>query len=261
MEEKIISKYFEDILIIHKDDVCECTEIIKSTLKSLNFNKYKIKNRDNVNEKDFNNKKLIISVGGDGTALKIAHYIKNDSLFFVVKNNSILSEGYITQANMKNFKDRLIKIIKGKFKIKKLPRLEAYVNNKKVEGLALNEISITRKKPYQTMMYDFNENIERATGIIVSTPLGSTAWNLSAGGKKMNINDKKFQFVIREPYRGKIYKVNKKQGFIKDNDSFGVKSITSGIIAFDSTKFHVEFKSNDVIKIKKSKSYINYIMF
>jgi NAD+ kinase len=255
-----IAKYLKNILIVYKEEECECTELVKNILIE-NKLKFKTIIRDNISKSNFKNIKLIISIGGDGTALKVAQFIKNNSLLLVVKNNSILSEGFLSQANIYDFEEKFKKIIKSKFKLRKLPRLEALINDVATNILAINEISITRIKPFQTLMYDLNKNIERATGILVSTPIGSTAWNLSAGGKKLDLNKKLFQFIIREPYKGKIYKVEKQQGFLKENESFIVRPITKGILAFDSTAKNIKFKSNDIIKIRKSKLSLNYIEF
>jgi len=260
MVKESLSKYLKNILIIYKDEKCECTEFIKKTLKEYKY-KSKIKMRDNIVNSDFLKEQLIITIGGDGTALKVAQYIKNNSLLLVVKDNSLLSEGYLSRTSMKNFKDSFEKILKNKFKVRKLPRLEAYINGKLIDNYAINEISISRIKPYQTLMYDLNKNIERATGIIVSTPLGSTGWNLSAGGKKLNLNDKRIQFIIREPYRGRIYKVEKRKGFLKDNKEFKVKIITNGVLSFDSTNNDFNINNNDEIIIKKSNKTLNYIEF
>lgn len=260
MTKPSFEKYLKNIFIVYKQEECECTKLVKDILKDnkLNFNS---KVRDKISSSDFKQNKLIISIGGDGTALKVAQFIKNESLLFVVKNNSILSEGFLSQANIFDFEKKFNKFLKSDFKIRKLPRLEAFINNKPLNILALNEISITRKKPYQTLMYDFNGNIERATGILISTPLGSTAWNLSAGGIKLNLDEQLFQFIIREPYRGKIYKVEKQQGLIKQNKVFTIMAITDGLISFDSTKKEISFDSNTEIKIQKSENDIKYIEF
>jgi len=188
----------------------------------------------------------------------MCQHIKNDSLVLGVNSDLKRSEGYLTRATEKDFARKIKKLIKGKAKIRKLSRLEVKINGKKLPILALNETSFSKTKPYLTFTYKLKGNIEKASGILVATPIGTTAWAKSTGGKVLKPGSKKMEFIIREPYVGKIYKIKKKYAAV---DSFTFKTISKGIIVFDSVSKEYHFNRGDTISVSLSKHPINLIEF
>ncbi|MFT4303609.1 MAG: hypothetical protein ACMXYG_03525 [Candidatus Woesearchaeota archaeon] len=252
-----IKDYLSNIIVVYKYENCAACNMVSAILNEIGY-KHRIKVRDNTSPKDFLKKALVIIVGGDGTVLRTCQKIRNDCIIFSVNSNPILTEGFLTRTKVDDFKKRFLYFIQGKAKIRELPRLQVLVNNKKIPGLAVNEISISREKPYLMYIYDLNKNIEKASGILVSTPIGSTAWTKSAGGKKLNIRNKYMEYVIREPYFGKIYKVKKRYGLVKE---FVFKTISDGIVVFDSINREYNIKSEDLISIKFSSKKILFVEF
>ncbi|MFT4297906.1 MAG: hypothetical protein ACMXX5_01820 [Candidatus Woesearchaeota archaeon] len=250
-----IQDYLKKIIVIYKYESCAGCAQVCNTLDSLNL-KYKKILRDKAAPQDFKNKSFVIIVAGDGTTLRTCQKIKNECLILTVNSSPLTTEGFLTRAKIDNFHKKFSNIIKGNFKIEKIPKLKVKVNNKILPKRAINEVLISTKSPYHTFIYDLNENIEKSTGILVSTPIGSTGWAKSAGGKVMKPNSKKMQFVIREPYNGRIYKVKKKYGIV---DSFKVKAISPGIIVFDSVENEFHFKKEDIIEVIYSKETLNFI--
>ena len=107
-------------------------KVVKNILKKHEIS-YRLANRDKLNKSQFRNKELVIAVGGDGTFLRAAHFINSQLLFGVnadVKNK----EGFFMKSDKNDFERKLKKIIKSKIRIMGLPRLEAHINNRKVEG-------------------------------------------------------------------------------------------------------------------------------
>ena len=104
----------------------------------------------------------------------------------------------------------LKKIIKNKFKIKKLPRLEAHIDGSRINSYALNEFYIGARKGYHAAKYmiELNGVKERhkSSGVLVATPAGSYAWASACFSKRLPLNSKNFQFVVREPYEGKVFR-------------------------------------------------------
>jgi NAD kinase len=250
-----IKEYLNNILVVYKHAGCSGCVRVSEMLDSLGYKHKKIL-RDKVTKNDFKDKKLVIIVAGDGTTLRTCQKISNDCLVFTVNNHPLITEGFLTRADVDNFTKKFNKIIKGNFKVRLLPRLEARINGELLPQIALNEISISTEKPYHTLIYDFKKNIEKASGILISTPIGSTAWLLSAGGKKLSLNSDKMAYVIREPYRGKIYKVRNRSGI---TNNFKVKAISKGVLVFDSVEKEHYFKSEDTIEVSFSDSPIYFV--
>ena len=240
-------------------------DAVKKVTKKYNIN-FKLVNRDKLNKIQFKNADLVIAVGGDGTFLRAAHFIGKQLLFGVnadVKNK----EGFFMKSNKNNFGKKFKKILKNEFKIKKLPRLEAYINNKKIEVPALNEFFVGARKSYHAAKYTIQVNRrkekQKSSGILVTTPTGSYAWAKSCCSKTLPLNSKNFQLVVREPYEGNIFK-NYKLKYVVLNQNQKIK-ITSemldGILMADSVSKEYTFKNSSKATIKLSNKYLNAIRF
>ena len=230
--------------------------------------KHKIKNRlanrDKLRKSQFKNADLVIAVGGDGTFLRAAQFIENQLLFGMnsdVKNK----EGFFMKSNIKNFEKKFGKIIKGKIKIKKLPRLQAFINNKKIGTLALNEFFIGAKKSYHAAKYIIQANgrkeRQKSSGILITTPTGSHAWAKSCCSKTLKLNSKGFQFVVREPYEGKVFKnYGLKYGLLSRKQKISVISeMLDGILIADSVSREHILKNGSKATVKLSERYLNAV--
>ena len=131
----------------------------------------------------------IITLGGDGTLMRVARDIAGLNIPILGINMGHL--GYLTSVkkedDVENIIDRLLSL---DFTIEKRMMLKGYAIKKGVQTkkyLALNEIVINRILTGKTIQCKINVNDEylnsyNSDGIIISTPTGSTAYNLSAGG-------------------------------------------------------------------------------
>lgn len=236
---------------------------VKNALKRRKIN-YRLASRDKLKKPEFQGKDLILAVGGDGTFLRAAHFITNQILFGVnsdVKNK----EGFFMKANKKNFEEKLEKIIKGKAKVRKLPRMEAYISNKKIETLALNEFFIGARKSYHAAKYIIEvgskKERQKSSGILITTPTGSYAWAKSCCNRTLPLNSKNCQFVVREPYEGKVFKNYKlKYGILKRNEKIAVVSeMLDGILVADSVSTEYNFKNGSRAIVKLSDKLLNVI--
>ena len=258
---------FKNILIVYTTPRTKkqksTLETVKNILKKYNI-KYKLSNRDELKKSQFKNKDLIIAVGGDGTFLRAAHFIDKQLLLGVnadVKDK----EGFFMKADKNDFEKRLKKIIKIEAKIKKLPRLEAYINNKKIGTFALNEFFIGARKSYHAAKYTIQINskkeIQKSSGVLVTTPTGSYAWAKSCCNKTLPLNSKNYQFVVREPYEGQIFKNYKlKYGVLSRNKKVLIISeMLDGILIADSVGKEYSLKNGSKATIKLSNNYINTI--
>ncbi|HHI04248.1 MAG TPA: hypothetical protein ENL45_01750, partial [Candidatus Woesearchaeota archaeon] len=71
------------LVVYNKND--KAIDIVKDSLRKRNIN-FKCIERSRLNKSAFRNKNLVIAVGGDGTFLKVAHFVKNQLLLGVNSN-------------------------------------------------------------------------------------------------------------------------------------------------------------------------------
>ncbi len=237
--------------------------IVKITLRKFRI-KYSMSDRDRLTKKLFQDADLVLVVGGDGTFLRAAQFIENQLIFGVnadVKNK----EGFFMKSDKNNFEVKLKKIIALKFIIKKLPRLAAFVNGKRIDALALNEFFIGPRKSYHAAKYVLQANGRRerqkSSGILITTPTGSYAWAKSCYRKTLPLRSRNFQFVVREPYEGKVFKNYRlKHGIIKSKNQISIASeMLDGVLVADSVGKEYNFKNGSKAAIRLSKNYLNTI--
>ncbi|WP_255882939.1 MULTISPECIES: NAD(+)/NADH kinase [unclassified Ruminococcus] len=130
---------------------------------------------------------IVIAVGGDGTIIKAAKYACAESRPILGVNFGRI--GFVAQLEPSEL-DKLYGIIKGEFKTEKRMMLKAEINTKSGEHsvfYALNDVVISRGSFSRIVDFTIGHNEReicsyRADGLIFSTPTGSTAYSLSAGG-------------------------------------------------------------------------------
>ncbi|MCL2350369.1 MAG: NAD(+)/NADH kinase [Defluviitaleaceae bacterium] len=131
---------------------------------------------------DIGDADYIVVLGGDGTMLAAARASGGTPLLGINLGNV----GYLTDAQAAQGEQAIEKLLSGNFQIQTRMMLEAaYTGGQAV--LALNDIVIHRGHSPRPIRCHIAVNGERmdefnADGIVVSTPTGSTAYNLSAGG-------------------------------------------------------------------------------
>ena len=247
------------LVVYNKND--KAIDIVKDSLRKKNI-KFECIERSGLKKTVFKNKNLIIAVGGDGTFLRTSHFIK-DELLFGVNSNPDRKEGFFMSSCKNDFDKKFELFLKNKFYIEKLARLKSRIN-KNEACLALNEVFIGNKIPYKTSHYKIflaNKTEEqKSSGVLVGTSSGSNAWLKSAGIKPFS-SSKKFYFIVREPYTGKLTKPLLTKGFIGNNKVLKIKSeMDNGIAAVDSNKEY-KFKKGSVIEISISQNPLNVVRF
>lgn len=126
----------------------------------------------------------ILVLGGDGTLMRAAREWHSWDIPFLGINMGTL--GYLTEAEVANVEESLDVLMNGQTYVEERMMLHGVLNDD-LEDIALNDIVVTRfGAPHliQLNIYVNGEflNTYHADGVIVSTPTGSTAYNLSAGG-------------------------------------------------------------------------------
>ena len=131
----------------------------------------------------------LISIGGDGTILKAATFIRDKNIPIIGINAGRL--GFLATVQYENIEALLQKVLVKDYIISKRSLLRVrtvpeYENFKDLD-FALNEVTVARKDTTSMITIDTMLNDEYLTsywadGLIVSTPTGSTGYSLSCGG-------------------------------------------------------------------------------
>ncbi len=130
----------------------------------------------------------VIVLGGDGTMLRAARDFVDESVPLLGVNMGSL--GYLSEVERTNVETALINLINGDFFIEERMMLEGNVlrdGQVAAHTIALNDISVLKSLPFRAINFDVYVNGQYlksycGDGVIVSTPTGSTGYNLSAGG-------------------------------------------------------------------------------
>lgn len=130
----------------------------------------------------------MIVLGGDGTVLQAARETKKCHIPIIGVNLGTL--GYMTEIEPNNLEEALLRLIAGDYEQESRMMLngKAYLaGGCTKEGWALNDIVISRSGSLQIIQFNIYVNGQflnhyKADGMIVTTPTGSTGYNLSAGG-------------------------------------------------------------------------------
>ena len=124
------------------------------------------------------NAQLLIAIGGDGTMLNCSRRYGSQGI--PVLGINLGKVGFLTDISPNEITTRLLEVIKGDFIEDRRSFLEASIEGKKDTYMALNEVVIHSGAIAQLIDFDLSINDtfvyrQKADGIIVSSPTGSTA--------------------------------------------------------------------------------------
>jgi len=150
----------------------------------INNGNYKKADRDTIGKQC----DLVIVVGGDGTILNAVRSLAHAHVPLVGINVGRL--GFLADISPDELESSLEEILNGSYREEQRLLLEMQVlrDNKVIfEGDAFNDVvihirDVARMIEFETRINDEFVNHQRADGIVISTPTGSTAYALSAGG-------------------------------------------------------------------------------
>lgn len=169
---------------------------------------------------NFDDVDLVITLGGDGTFLRTAHFAK-DKHILPVNSDPTQSVGALCSTTVDNFKEKFDEVLAGNYRIKEMPLMQIRLNGKILPIEAINDALFTNISPAATSRYyiklgKFMEE-HKSSGVWISTATGSTAAISAAGGEKMIPSDDRLQFATREPYQGIFHPYRLTRGYIEKN--------------------------------------------
>lgn len=227
-------------------------KIFKGDVKNLNF----------IAENELHsNSDLIITMGGDGTLIGVCRNITKKSPPIFGVNMGHL--GFITEFSKAEFFDQLESTLKGNFELTHLCLYQVEVFSKKKEkptfkGYFLNDVVVNNNQISRMLTLSVESEGEHiynlaGDGLIISSPIGSTAYSLAAGGP---IIHPLVNAITLTPICA--HSLTHRPLVIPDHSNVMIKALK----ADESIKLTLDgqqavvLDSNDVIKVTKKKTKI-----
>tara|TARA_Y100000992_G_scaffold269304_1_gene208936 strand:- start:930 stop:1703 length:774 start_codon:yes stop_codon:yes gene_type:complete len=206
----------------------------------------KIFNSFSINKSNF-----LIVIGGDGFMLKsLKKFYHYEKPFYGINSGNY---GFLmNKYSNKNFLRNLIKS-----NLITISPLEMEVKNKKNQSkkyLAVNEVSILRQSRQAASLsikYGSKQVIKNliSDGVLVSTPAGSTAYNLSVHGPILSLNSKKLSISPISPFRPRRWKGK----IISDKSKIIIKNLNPKKRPISAVADNIEVRNAKKIIIKTNK--------
>lgn len=208
--------------------------------------------------------RFVITVGGDGTFLEAARST-NTQVLLGVNSAPGTSVGELCIATQKNFERIIRRIIAGKnVRRDSWQRLRL-----KLDGLSrpidcLNDILICHQNPAAVSRYYLSigniKEEQRSSGLWVAAPAGSSGAIQSAGGKILNITEKKFQYMPRELYQGVNPRYRLRGGVLAGGQTIKMTSLMhDGKVFVDGMHVQLAFPFNATLNISLSPKPVKVI--
>ena len=213
----------------------------------------KIKNFISRNiQKNFKYKfNIVIVIGGDGFMLQtLKKHISKKKYFYGINSGNY---GFLmNKFSDKNFLNRL-----NNSKLISISPLEMKVKNKfnnTEKHLAINEVSILRqsRQAASISIYNGSKPIIKelmSDGVLVSTPAGSTAYNLSVHGPILSLNSKKLSISPISAFRPRRWKGK----IISDNSKILIKNLNFKKRPLSAVADNVEVRNAKTVSIRTNK--------
>ena len=191
---------------------------------------------------------ITIVIGGDGFMLQTLKKNKNSQKFFYGINSG--NYGFLmNKFSLKNMIKNL-----SKAKMITISPLEMTVKNKKNQTkkyLAINEVSILRQSRQAASLsinYGSKQIIKKliSDGVLVSTPAGSTAYNLSVHGSILSLNSKKLSISPISPFRPRRWKGK----IVSDRSQITIKNLNPNKRPISAVADNIEVRNAKNITIK-----------
>lgn len=207
---------------------------------------------------------LLISIGGDGTILRAATFVRDSGIPILGINTGRL--GFLATVQKENIEKYLTLVLAKEYTTSSRTILNLNLSPKKPNlknlNFALNEVTINRKDTTSMISIETYLNGEYlnsywADGLIISTPTGSTGYSLSCGGPVVTPDAKVLIITPIAPHN-----LNARPLVIPENTEVRLK--VSGreenyLVSLDS---RINTVSNDtILTIKKAPFKINMIEF
>lgn len=202
----------------------------------------------------------IIVLGGDGTMLRAVRTVGKDIPFLGINLGTL---GFLAEVEVANLYKAIDRLLADDYRIEKRMMIEGRVGDKVYHSL--NDIVITRagfSRIIGLAVYVNGELLDtyEADGVIISTPTGSTGYNLSAGGPIISPRTKAIVVTPISPHS-----FSAKSVVFDSLDNISVEIVkkrktqdTEAIVSFDGDN-NMELSAGDVVNAGISSKEVSLI--
>jgi len=219
--------------------------------KNSKSSKIKILLEKKIKNYQFKQKNLIIVIGGDGFMLETLKKYKNSKKIFY----GINSGNYGFLMNKFSLKNIIKNLSKAKMiTISPLEMIVKNNKNKNKKNLAINEVSILRQsRQAASLLIKIGSKtlIKKlvSDGVLVSTPAGSTAYNLSVHGPILSLNSKKLSISPISPFRPRRWRGK----IVSDKSKINIKNLNPIKRPISAVADNIEIRNAKNIIVRTNK--------
>ena len=219
--------------------------------KNNKSSKIKILLQKRIKNFQFKQKNLIIVIGGDGFMLETLKKYKYSKKIFY----GINSGNYGFLMNKFSLKNIIKNLSKAKMiTISPLEMIVKNIKNQIKKNLAINEVSILRQSRQAASLsikIGSKTLIKKlvSDGVLVSTPAGSTAYNLSVHGPILSLNSKKLSISPISPFRPRRWKGK----IVSDKSKINIKNLNPIKRPISAVADNIEIRNAKNIIVRTNK--------
>ena len=204
----------------------------------------------------------VLVLGGDGTLIRAARELRACKAPLLGINLGTL--GYLTEVEVQNIEQALEQLFEETPEIEARMMLKGVLNRGQ-EDVALNDIVVGRAGALRIIHFNIYVNGEllnsyQADGVIISTPTGSTGYNLSAGGPIISPKSKAVVVTPISPHS-----LTSKSVVFDSADRIRIEVVkkrrtqeTEAIVSFDGAD-NIELSAGESVEVTCSKREIRLI--
>ncbi len=206
---------------------------------------------------------MALSIGGDGTLLGVCRRFREQGIPVCGINLGTL--GFLADIEPRELESRLGKILIGDYIVEHRLLLSGYVRNELGErflGNAINDVVVS--KGISARMLNLSLEINnthlmdyKADGVIVSSPTGSTAYSLSAGGPILNPT---IRALLITPICAHTFQMRPMVVSEDDEVVIKISNNRDAVVSLDGQE-NFEIQPNDEVVVRKSKTTAQIVKF
>lgn len=220
---------------------------------------------------------LVVTVGGDGTLLWAARWVGPGIPMLAINSAPRDSVGHFCAGQKGGARAVLEDAIAGRLRETRLTRMEVELDGEILTRRVLNDALFCHASPAATTRYLLSiesspapgaaistsgEEEQKSSGIWVGPSAGSTAAQLSAGGKVLPVGSKRLQFVVREPYNPPEGSYRATRGLIDQGEQLAIVSkVREGRVFIDGPHHSREVKMGARLVMRRSEEPLTLLGF